>query len=223
MIFHEIEMTGKIWVQIVTSNPTWATTDKGRVIYNSTSGVYYVGGNAAWEAMTTGGNSAYISSLVDDTHNGDITPSGDNVLDLGASGLRYANVYAVNFQGTTTTATYADLAEKYTTDKDYPIGTLMTIPENPEFEMTSTNNEWDVVTGVISDKPGFIMNADGNGQPIAQVGKTPIRVVGPVEKGDYLTNNGNGVAVRTSGTMIAIALETNNEEDEKLIMSWLKL
>lgn len=221
MKFHEIEMVGKFWVQEVTSLPTWTPADEKRVLYyNDTC---YVGGSTGWEQITTGGNDAYLSRLVDDTHNGDITPSGDNVLDLGASGLRYARVYAVSFEGVTTTATYADLAEKYTMDKEYSVGTLMTITPNEEFEMSQCTKEWEVVTGVISDSPGFLLNADSVGQPLALVGKTPVRVTGPIEKGDNLSSNGDGTAVRTSGSMMAIALETNTDESEKLIMCLLKL
>lgn len=221
MRFHEIEMVGKFWVQEVTSLPTWTAADEKRVLYyNDTC---YVGGSTGWEQITTGGNGAYISALVDDTHNGDITPSGDSVLNLGSSGLRYANVYAVNFQGITTTATYADLAEKYTMDREYPVGTLMTITPDLEYEMSSCTKEWEVVTGVISDNPGFLLNADSVGQPVALVGKTPVRVTGSIEKGDYLQSNGDGTAVRTSGTMMAVALETNEDESEKLVMCLLKL
>lgn len=223
MRFHEIEMVGKFWAQEVTSLPTWSAADEKRVLYNSTNGYLYVGGSAGWEMVTTGGNDAYISALVDDTHNGDLLPSGDNVLDLGSGSYRYANVYAVNFVGTTTTATYADLAEKYVMDKEYPVGTLMTITPDLEYEMSSCTKEWEVVTGVISDKPGFLMNADSIGQPVALAGKTPIRVTGPIEKGDYLQSNGDGTAVRTSGTMMAVALETNEDEGEKLVMCLLKL
>jgi hypothetical protein len=225
MIFHEIDMTGKFYAQEVDALPTWTSSDKRRLLYLNTTGVYYVGGNTDWEAITTGGNNGYLSRITADTHIGTITPSADNSIDLGAIALRYANVYAVNFQGTTTTATYADLAEKYTTDQVYPVGTLMTITENEEFEMSATENTWDVVTGVVSDKPGFVMNADSVGQEIGQVGKTPIRVIGPTVKGGYLMNAGNGCAKMTSGTtdMIAIALESNDESDEKLVMSYLKL
>lgn len=225
MIFHEIEMTGKFFAQEVDALPSWTSSDKRRLLYLNTTGVYYMGGNASWEAMTTGGNGAYISASGSDVHAGTITPDTDNAYDLGATALRYANVYAVNFVGISSTSTYADLAEKYTTDQVYPVGTLMTITENEEFEMSATENTWDIVTGVISDKPGFVMNADSVGQEIGLVGKTPIRVVGSTVKGGYLMNAGGGCAKMTSGTtdIIAIALETNDDPDEKLIMSWLKL
>ena len=85
------------------------------------------------------------------------------------------------------------------------------------------NNTWGVIAGVISDKPGFLLNADSIGQPVALVGKIPVRVKGEIEKGDYLSSNGDGTAVRTSGSMMAIALETNLDEEEKLVMCLLKL
>lgn len=223
MKFHEIEMGGKFWVEEVGSLPVWTSSDEKRILYYN--GSYYVGGSSSWGKLTTGGNDAYISASGSDIHAGTISPSVDNTIDLGTSSERYANVYAVNFVGTTTTATYADLAEKYTTDQTYPVGTLMTITENEEYEMSATDDPWDIVTGVISDKPGVILNADSVGQEIALVGKTPLRVIGPTVKGGFLMNAGNGCAKMTSGTsdMIAVALETNDEDEEKLVTSWLKL
>lgn len=223
MIFHEIDMVGKIWVEEVTSLPVWSASDERRLVYYNDN--YYVGSSSGWETLTTGGNGAYISASGSDLHAGTIRPETDNTYDLGSANKRYSSVYAVSFEGITTTATYADLAEKYTMDKEYPVGTLMTITENEEFEMASTDETWDIVTGVISDKPGFLLNADCIGQPVALVGKTPVRVVGSVIKGGFLMNDGNGCAKMTSGTtdMMAIALETNMDEEEKLVMCLLKL
>ena len=216
-------MKGKFWVEEVDALPTWTSTDKRRIIYYNNN--YYVGGSNDWQMITIGGSDAYISAITDDTHSGDLSPSGDNVINLGSISKRYANVYAVNFQGTTTTATYADLAEKYTMDKEYPVGTVLKVSMENEYDMTIAENYWDFPAGVISDKPGFILNSNSKGIPVALVGKTPVRVVGPTFKSDYLTLNGNGTVTHTTGTqnVIAISLEDSVIEEEKLVMCLLKL
>jgi hypothetical protein len=38
-------------VEKVTTNPTWQSSDKGRVIFNTTDGKWYGGGNSAWKQL----------------------------------------------------------------------------------------------------------------------------------------------------------------------------
>jgi hypothetical protein len=113
MEFQEIDTTGKIWVQRLAAIPTWTTADKGRIIYNTANGYYYFGGASAWVIMTTGVNTNYISAIASDSHAGTITPTVNNTYNLGSATYKYANVYATNFQGISTSAKYADVAEKY--------------------------------------------------------------------------------------------------------------
>lgn len=51
MDFHEISMKGKFICEILSSNPTWASSDEGRVIYNSTEHIFYYGTNSAWQRI----------------------------------------------------------------------------------------------------------------------------------------------------------------------------
>ena len=124
---------------------------------------------------------------------------------------------------TATSAYWADLAEKYITDKKYPIGTLVAF--GGEKEMTIATKK---VNGVISEKPGFVLNKKSKGQPIALIGKTKVRVIGIVDKGDKLVLDKDGVA-RTKRwydifkKTIGIALEANIKLEEKLVMSVVKL
>jgi len=82
----------------------------------------------------------------------------------------------------------------------------------------------DIVIGVISDKPAYLMNADINGQPIALKGRVPVRVTGVVEKGTpiYAWENGVGTTTATRG-LVGIALETNTNPEEKLVECVLKV
>ena len=133
------------------------------------------------------------------------------------------------FTGTATQAQYADLAEKYTTDQEHPVGTIMTIPtmrdgDMGDAEMIACDLDG-IPTGVISDKPAYLMNAEAEGQAVALKGKVPVRVTGPVFKGDPIYSNIDGVGsqIIQDGKMIGIALETNEDEEEKLVEVFLKV
>ena len=68
------------------------------------------------------------------------------------------------------------------------------------------------VVGVISDRPAFLMNAQGMGQPIALKGRVKVKVVGTVKKGDELVAGNGGFATTISvefNKVFAIALEDN--------------
>jgi hypothetical protein len=66
-----------------------------------------------------------------------------------------------------------------------------------------------------------MMNSElEGGTYIALKGRVPVKVVGPVNKGDQLVAGENGTAVvcsQASSNVFAIALETNNNTDLKLI------
>ena len=99
-----------------------------------------------------------------------------------------------------------------------PIGTLVQF--GGEKEMTASVED---VCGVISEKPAFLMNNQGfRGQPIAMVGRVRVRVVGDVNKFDYIKMSEiPGVARATEvkdDLVIGRALETALGEDEKLVL-----
>lgn len=121
------------------------------------------------------------------------------------------------FKGTATAARYADLAEKYLTDAEYEVGTVISV--GGENEVTACNSG-DKAIGVISENPAFMMNTHlAGGQYVALKGRVPVKVVGAVSKGDRLIASHNGTAERSdsSADTFAIALETSSETSEKLI------
>jgi len=129
------------------------------------------------------------------------------------------------FNGTATSARYADLAEKYTTDQYYPYGTVMMVAdENSEFESIECSDTG-VPIGVISTEPAYLMNSESNGQAIGLKGRVPVRVVGPVKKGQavYTAGNGAASAEHTDRFIVGVALETNNDEREKVVECVLKV
>jgi hypothetical protein len=149
---------------------------------------------------------------------GSWTQVGSSIVgDWSATG----NATATNFYGTASSAKYADLAEKYTTDQEYPIGTAMCV--GGEAETTAAGNDC-ITIGVISEKPAYLMNSDSEGQAIGLKGRVPVRVKGAVRKGQaiYAWENGVCSTVATMG-MVGVALESNDIEEEKLVECVLKV
>ena len=83
----------------------------------------------------------------------------------------------------------------------------------------------DIVVGVISEKPAYLMNADlENGQAVALKGRVPVRIKEPVVKGQAVYAWDNGVCTTTATRgLVGIALETNTSAEEKLVECVLKV
>lgn len=143
-----------------------------------------------------------------------ITKSGSNGTgDIGQTGNRFGTIF-----GTATSARYADLAEKYTTDQEYEPGTVLAVATAGDAESTATWQSGQRVLGVISTNPAFLMNDEAPGQAIALRGRVPVKVVGPIRKGQPLICNqdGKGIYGDTCNSF-AIALETNDDHAVKLV------
>lgn len=127
------------------------------------------------------------------------------------------SIIAVKFVGIATTAQYADLAEKYTTEKTWPIGTAMTVCHHEDHE-AGPATAGNISIGVISENPAYLMNSEINGQAIALKGRVPVRVVGPVRKGQavYAWEDGVCSTVKTTA-LVGIALVTDETDDETLV------
>jgi hypothetical protein len=131
------------------------------------------------------------------------------------------NISANLFQGTATAANYADLAEKYLADEEYEVGTVVSVGGEKEVTACQTN---DRAIGVVSDKPAFMMNKDlVGGTYIALKGRVPVKVFGPVAKGDRMRAFKDGTAISidddysNSDVLFAIALEDNDDTGIKLV------
>lgn len=133
------------------------------------------------------------------------------------------NINANLFVGTATSARFADLAEKYTTDQEYPVGTAMAVCAHPDHEAHAACTT-DMCIGVISAEPAYLMNSEADGQAIGLKGRVPVRVKGPVSKGMavYAWQDGVCTTIASIG-LVGIALETNHEEGEKLVECILKV
>lgn len=128
------------------------------------------------------------------------------------------DIFARLFQGTATSAQYADLAEKYLADQEYEPGTVVVVGGEAEVTASSWGQR---ALGVVSTKPAYMMNSElEGGTYIALKGRVPVKVVGSVKKGDRLVATENGCAtagVPHSSDVFAIALETNSDVLIKII------
>ena len=167
------------------------------------------------------GLSEKAAALVVDGNNrsGAITATANTVAVRDNSGDLRANL----FVGTALTARYADLAEKYTTEIEHSVGTVVAVCEHEDHEMDlATPNS--IVAGVISDKPAFLMNEAIEGQAVALKGRVPVRVIGAVKKGQEVYVLQDGIASPDGlGELVGVALESSNEVSEKLIECFLKV
>jgi hypothetical protein len=125
---------------------------------------------------------------------------------------------------TASQAQYADLAEKYTTDQEYEVGTVVMVNTTNASEVTSVT-AGNIAVGVISGAPAYLMNANSEGQAVALKGRVPVCVNGPVVKGQtvYVDDNGCATASNNDSCMVGIALESNDSADVKLVECILKV
>ena len=148
-----------------------------------------------------------------------VSASNNSVAVRDATGNLAANL----FQGTATQARYADLAEKYSTDKEHPTGTIMSVCDHEGHE-TEPSQLGQIVIGVVSAEPAYLMNSEADGQALALKGRVPVRIVGPVQKGDNINVHADGIGSADGiGDLVGIALESNSDEGEKLVECVLKI
>jgi regulator of RNase E activity RraA len=69
------------------------------------------------------------------------------------------------------------------------------------------------------------MNSESAGQALALKGRVPIRIIGPITKGDYVYADADGVAHNSpiDSNIVGIALESSDVESEKLVECVLKV
>jgi hypothetical protein len=114
---------------------------------------------------------------------------------------------------TATSARYADLAENYTSDQSYDYGIVLMI--GGDEEVTIAAEETQKLAGVVSKNPAYLMNSECEGKHVVAIalqGRTPVRVKGKVNKGDFLVSAGDGYAKATDnpriGSIIGKSLES---------------
>ena len=121
--------------------------------------------------------------------------SGGGEDELSAPTL--VDVRANIVHATSTSAQYADLAERYETDCETTAGDVVILGGHAE--ITKCKDELsDAVFGVISESPAFLMNAQaGNNDShpmVALKGRVMVKLQGTGKAGDRVVSAGNGEA-----------------------------
>ena len=153
-----------------------------------------------------------------------VTPDINNVYNIGSANFRYNTMYATLFNGTASTAYYADLAENYLGDADYDSGTVLVFGGEDEVTVCTTKSDTRVA-GVVTTNPAYLMNSGLQGDNVVALalqGRVPCKVIGKVRKGDMLVtsavpgyaivNNAPGV-----GQVIGKAVGTKDTDDRGIV------
>jgi hypothetical protein len=121
-----------------------------------------------------------------------------------------------------TTALYADLAEVYKSDAQYPPGTVLVFGGTQEVTMSTVGHDTKIA-GVVSTHPAHVMNSGLQSEftvEVGLIGRVPCRVIGPITAGDrVVSSNRAGVAERLDmsqyqpGVIIGKALESYSSTD----------
>lgn len=149
--------------------------------------------------------------------------TADGTPDVGTNLSPLGTIY-----GEVTAAQWGDLAEKYTCKEECEPGTVICVSREEGFDVEPCLEELSMsVIGAISTKPGLIMNSALVGEFVALTGRLPVKVVGPVYKGEFIVAAGNGCARAGQGTdelfyKIGVANETNLDTGVKLVECIIK-
>ena len=137
--------------------------------------------NKTINSPTIGGAATVTSTIT-----GNLSPTTSNTYTLGSTTAWWSKLFSV-----AATAQYADLAENYTSDLEYPPGTVLVFGGQKEV-MQSHSSHDTRIAGVVSTNPAYLMNATQDGEhilPLALQGRVPCYVLGPVEQGDRVVSS----------------------------------
>lgn len=204
---------------------TLAATN-GAVTTTDSATVYIAGAPVAGSNMTITNPYALFVDAGASRFDGNILV-GSNILNnqsngvgnIGSSSTYFDTVFAK-----ATSAQYADVAERYLADADYPVGTVLIIGGNKEVTQSTSAGQTSIA-GTVSENPGVLMNRGLEGEHVAAVallGRVPCRVVGTINKGDLLmSSNIPGVACKMTnyapGCVIGKALENHTVDTQGTI------
>ena len=169
------------------------------------------------DGTTTHGNAGGAFTAL--RSQGDASPQSDfSLVDIRAN-----VVHALS-----TSAQYADVAERFEADAPMAEGAVVTVGGSAEITETTTDLS-DSVFGVVSTMPAYAMNAGaGNNDShpfVAMTGRTPVRVIGEVTKGQRLVSSSTKGCARavaqgesiTPFHVIGRALESSTDSGIKLV------
>ena len=173
-------LTGTIFaVNDVSGIPSILVQDTGQVTLAPYTGNLVIGN-------VTDANTAKVQVTGSVALTGIVNANANGVGNIGSATGYFNTVFAK-----ATSAQYADVAEKYTADADYPVGTVLRIGGIHEVSQTNSYHATNIV-GTVSDKPAYVMNSGLAAEHVAIVallGRVPCRVTGKISKGDLLVSS----------------------------------
>lgn len=181
-----------------------------------TAGLMSSTGNAVHANIIINGTAAAGSGVL--IVSGNIQTSTANATaNIGNSSNYFNRLFAQ-----ATTALYADLAEVYKSDAQYPPGTVLVFGGNQEVTMSTVSHDTKIA-GVVSTNPAHVMNSGLESEftvEVGLIGRVPCRVIGPIEAGDrVVSSNRAGVAERLDmslyqpGVIIGKAVQSYSGSD----------
>ena len=186
--------TGSKQVQpgLTMSNPVGGVS---YLLQGTSNNASYLGGVAAANYMQNNSNQTLTGTLTINTSGGAtafVNGAGNAIGNIGSQSSYFNQVFAQS-----TTALYADVAERFASDEIYEPGTVVELGGSAEITRVQ-HDASDTVFGVISTHPAFTMNGGAGDNdthpPVAMTGRVPVKVTGVVNKGDRLISAGDGVA-----------------------------
>ena len=130
---------------------------------------------------------------------------------IGASGAGFNTAFVKS-----TSAQYADVAEKYSADNFYEPGTVLHFGGVAEVSLCNIDH-CTRVAGVVSTNPAYLMNSALEGAhsvTVALLGRVPCKVTGKIAKGDMLVSAGNGMARAEANPRIGAVIGKSLEDFE---------
>jgi hypothetical protein len=139
----------------------------------------------------------YIRRDGSNTISGTLVPDSDKTYNLGSTANWFNDIFGQSYK-----ARYADLAERFASDQEYPAGTVVELGGTAEITRCMSQMS-ESVLGVISTDAAYLMNAGAGPNtthpPVAVAGRVPVNVIGIISKGDRLVSAGNGQARAAAG------------------------
>ena len=181
-----------------------------------TGGLISSTGNAIHSNLILNGTAAAGSGVL--IVSGNIQTSTANA----TANIGNASNYFNRLFAQATTALYADLAEVYQSDAQYPPGTVLVFGGTQEVTISTVSHDARIA-GIVSTNPAHVMNSGMTSEftvEVGLIGRVPCQVIGPIEAGDrVVSSNRAGVAERLDmskyqpGVIIGKALESYSSTD----------
>jgi hypothetical protein len=146
------------------------------------------------QTMNIVGSATTAGTITNQANSATITATSANTANTIVLRDASGNFSAGTITATATQATFADLAENYTADAEYEVGTVLEFGGDAEVTLATDGTR--KLAGVVSTNPAYLMNStlEGTKAAVALQGRVPCKVVGTVAKGDMLVAAGNGCA-----------------------------